>query len=294
MLERIFFYQQILNMNNNIKIYNYLDYRQFCHDWYKFKKNSDKEFTFKSFAKLADLKSPNYFQRIVSGKRNLSEKHLPGFKRAMNLSDHEYEYFKTLLHFDNASDSIKKTKFFNQLVSMRKIKGVHQISNNQLKYLDKWWYPIIRELVTIINFNEDYSILASSCIPKISESQAKAAVNYLLKNRYIKKSQTGLYEQQDPILSTGDEVRSLFVKKFHRENLSIGSELVDLISPEEREVSSINFSVSQKRYEKIKEEIQKFRRQLLNLVESDDDLPEKVYSASFQLFPRSAIPKNGK
>lgn len=269
------------------RIYSYFEYRDFCRDWYQYHKKSIKGFTYKSFADAAGLKSVNYFQRIVSGKRNLSVKNLEAFSKAMELSDHERRYFALMLEYDLAPDSVTKTRYLNRLMSMRKSKGMFQMKDYQLKYLDKWWYPIVRELVTVLDFKNEYACLAAACIPRISESQARAAVNYLLKHNYVKRNEYGRFVQATPIISTGDEVRSLYVRKFHRENLALSSDLVDCIEPDEREVSSITFSVSKPVYKDIKEEIQRFRKRVLEMINSDSQPAEGVYSASFQLFPRS-------
>lgn len=274
-------------MSEKPRIYSYFEYRTFCRDWYQYHKKSIKGFTYQSFADAAGLKSVNYFQRVVSGVRNLSAKNLEAFCKAMELNEHESRYFKMMLEYDLASDSVSKTRYLNKLMSMRKSKGMFQMKDHELKYLDKWWYPIVRELVTVLDYKNDYATLAAACIPRISESQARAAVNYLLKYNYVKRDERGRFVQATPIISTGDEVRSLYVRKFHRENLELSSDLVDIISPEEREVSAINFSVSRAVYKEIKEEIQRFRKRLLEMINADSKEADGVYSASFQLFPRS-------
>lgn len=278
-------------MEQKPKIYSYFNYRYFCRDWYLYHKKNTKGFTYHSFAESAGLTSLNYFQRIVSGKRNLSEKHVAAFGKAMSLTEHELTYLKCMLQYDTESNSNEKIGYLKKLLSMRKSKGLFHIQDRGLKYLDKWWYPIIRELATLIDFQDDYYTLANSCIPRISESQAQSAIRFLEKNNYLSKDKEGRYFQETPILSTGDEAYSLFVRKYHRDTIEHGCTLLDKIKPEERDVSSLTFSVSEEKFYEIKEEIQAFRKKLMEMIHSDEKPAERVYSAAIQLFPRSALTK---
>ena len=92
------------------------------------------------------------------------------------------------------------------------------------------------------------------------------------------------YEQTDRLVTTGDEVHSLAVHNFHLQNLMLAAESIDTVPRNQRDISSVVLSLSQKGFETAKEEIQKFRKKLLELAEKETGV-SKVYHANFQIFP---------
>ncbi|MEO5668060.1 MAG: TIGR02147 family protein, partial [Bdellovibrionota bacterium] len=53
-------------------ILRYGEYRAFLADFYAYKKSQRSGFSYRLFAAKAKLKSPNYLQLVMQGKRNLS------------------------------------------------------------------------------------------------------------------------------------------------------------------------------------------------------------------------------
>jgi hypothetical protein len=50
----------------------YTDYRTFLSDFYREKKNASPLFSYRTFCRMAELKSPSIFKEVVSGKRGLT------------------------------------------------------------------------------------------------------------------------------------------------------------------------------------------------------------------------------
>lgn len=267
-------------------IYRYINYRDYLYDWYLFQKRITPRFSYRALAELVGVCSHNYLQRIIRGNRNLSLKYLKEFCQALSLTRPESRYFKLLLEYDTASAAEKKTNLFKRIMIMREKEGKELMQESQLLFFDRWYRPIVRELLTLFPFDGDYKKLGSRCIPRISENDAREAVNYLRDNGFIKIGENGTYIQTSPVISTGDEIQSHFVRKYHQETMGVVSNLIDTIPPQEREVSTLTFSVSKDTYRKMKEEIRSFRKRMIDLAQADEN-PEMVYTASFQLVPRS-------
>jgi len=152
-----------------------------------------------------------------------------------------------------------------------------------------WYHNTIRELVTIVDFGEDYAMLGKMLTPTISARQAKASVNLLLNLGFLEKTAEG-YRQTDTAITTGDEVRSLAIQNFHLQNMRIASESIERCPANERDISSLVTGLSKKGFENVKKEIQLFRKRLVDII--DTDLPaERVYHINFQLFPTSVDKK---
>jgi uncharacterized protein (TIGR02147 family) len=271
-----------------IDVFKYLDYRDYLLEVFGILKKSQKGFSYRSFAKQACIPSPNYFFRVLKGARNLTDTYCQNICSAFFLKPDETLYFKALVDFNNEKKPEKKEEFLRRLLMLRHRRGEFRLQDKKLKFFAKWYYPIIRELVIVLEFGDDYNLLARNCIPRITAVQAKNAVRYLLANGFIRKDESEKYIQTDPVITTGAEVNSVFLRTYHRSTLRQCADALDSVKLADRDISSLTMSVSRKTFRDIKTEIQEFRKRLLTLAKQDPN-PELVCFTGFQLIPRSEM-----
>jgi uncharacterized protein (TIGR02147 family) len=274
-----------------IDLYSYFDYHAFLADYYAAKKAEDPAFSHRAFCARAGVAGSMYLQRIMTRKRKLSFGYINHFIKALSLHGRGAKYFRLLVAYGNQKNAAKKEAILKAMLPLRS-DNAHKIQNHQLRYFEKWYYPVVRELVTIGDFRDDYNRLAGAVVPRISPVQAKGAVRYLLKNGFIRKAGAGRYEQADAVVTTGPEVNSTILAGFHKKNLSLAIEAIDRIDRAERDVSSVTLSVSRDNYWRIKREIQHFRKNLLAIAQQEKK-PEVVCHVGMQLLPRSRMGKEG-
>ncbi|HEX3018738.1 MAG TPA: TIGR02147 family protein [Chitinispirillaceae bacterium] len=275
-----------LSTNQKVDIFNFFDYCEYLQAVYNWRKEHEDGFSHRRFSRDAGITSPNYLLRVLKGERTLSEEYSKKFCEALGLQKNEARYFSTLVLFNNETEVNRKEALLRSLLSLRYRRGLHRISDKKLQFFSKWYYPVIRELATILNFKNDYNLLARNCIPRITAQQAENAVNYLLKNGFLKTDESGNLLRTDPVISSGDEVSSTILRNYHKQTLTQSIEALDSIEKENRDISSLTLCVSRKTYSAIKKEIQDFRKRLLQIANEDDN-PELVCITGFQLLPRS-------
>jgi uncharacterized surface protein with fasciclin (FAS1) repeats len=98
------------------------------------------------------------------------------------------------------------------------------------------------------------------------------------------KDAAGRLVQADALLSTGAETRGLHIAAFHRAMTQRAIESIDLVPPEDRDISSLTLCLSRGGLRAFKERIQRMRRELLELSALEAQ-PEQVVQINFQLFP---------
>lgn len=270
-----------------LSVFDYFDYVEYLNDFYDELKKTRIGFSFRSFAQNAGIPSHSYLLRVIKRQRKLSPKYIDTFIKALNLKSLEAQYFSSLVFFNNSNKSSEKEKHLKTILSLRcRCKEEYRLADEQLDYFQHWYYPVIRELATVVNFQDDYALLGRMCNPSITEKQAKAAVSFLVKNKFLVPKLNGTYEVADPIVSTPPEVQSTILRKYHRDTLVQSSELLDTIDPFDRDVSSLTLKVDGDTYAEIKKEIQNFRKRLLHMAKKSKK-PTMVCHTGFQLFPRS-------
>jgi uncharacterized protein (TIGR02147 family) len=271
-----------------ITVFDYFDYRDYLRDVYDYLKGRRYGYSYRAFSQEAGISSHNFLPRIIRSDRNLSEEFIPVLAAYLKLSEKEKKYFETLVSFNNSKKPLIKEKYLKQLLALRVVNEEYRIEDKKLRFFEKWYYPVIRELVAICDFKEDYNLLARHCIPRITPVQAKGAVAFLVKNGFIKKRNDGRYSVTEAIIATEPEIDSAIIPKYHRITLQQCAEAVDTLKKEDRNFSSSTLRVSKEVYEEIKKEIFNFRKRLLSMAK-DCANPEMVCFTGFQLLPRSEV-----
>jgi len=266
-------------------IFEYLNYREFLGDYYSGQKATLPCFSYKYLANKAGFKSKSFFHEVLRGKKNLSRNSIFALGKTLNLNEKEFAYFELLVAFNQAVDHKQKDHFFHQLIGYNSRNKAHLLTKAQYEVCSHWYYMAIREIVTAIDFKNNYERLGKMLRPPISAKKAHQSVRLLLKLGLI-RPKNGRYEQTDLLVTTGDEVHSLAVHNFHLQNLAIAAESIDTIPRNERDISSIVLGLSQNGFETVKAEIQKFRKKLLAFAEKEEKI-RKVYYVNFQIIPTS-------
>lgn len=276
-----------------ISIYNFTSYREFLHDYYKEQKRLNSSFSYQAFADKAGFKTKTFIYKVIKGKKALAKQGTIKIAGAMGLKKRETDYFRAMVNFNNEKNIDDKEYYFHQLQKLSKRLEVGIIRKNQYNYFQQWYIAVIRELVTILDWKNDYKSLAKAVNPPITPKQAKDAVKLLIDLKMIKKLPTGKYIQKNKSITTGDLVKSLAVQKFQKQCMELASTAIDRHKKEVRDISTLTVGISDKGFHKITQEIKDFRRKLVEIVQRDEPV-NRVYHINFQLFPVSELPKNGK
>ncbi|NLP04131.1 MAG: TIGR02147 family protein [Fibrobacter sp.] len=265
-------------------IFLYTDYHSLLKDYYSFQKKSSKSFSFRSFAAKAGV-SQSMFKDIISGRRRLSLAVMKKYAAAMNLTQRETEYFGAIVQFVNCKTNYEKNLHFTRMQRLRRDCDIKILDESRYEFFRNWYHSAIRELVTLPDFREDYDWIAKKCIPGITASQARKSIETMLRLGILRRDPDRKLQPADPMISSEYEMRSLILRNFHSEMLSLAKDALERFEPRQREISSLTFGLSHKCYERIKERIRSFKEELMAMVLEDTDISEMVCQCNFQLFP---------
>ena len=129
-------------------VFAYLDYRAFLRDHYESRKG--RGFSFRAFARKANLGSPNYLKLVMDGERNLSGPMAARFARACGLEGDAAAYFEDLVHLGQARTSTERAAAYDRLKGFRRYRSVQKLELDHAEYHSTWYLPAIRELAARI------------------------------------------------------------------------------------------------------------------------------------------------
>jgi uncharacterized protein (TIGR02147 family) len=274
------------SVHQKLSIFEYTDFRAYLRDLCHFLKTSQRSFSFRLFSRAAGFSSPNFLKLVMDGKRNLSSESIEKFAKAFKLNKEEADFFRTLVHFNQAKTHTEKTHFAEKLLESRPYRALHPLKPAQYAYYSTWYLVPVRELIDTRGFREDPEWIARQLDPPITVSEARKALETLQALGMIGRNKEGRLIQKDAVLTTDDEVASASVAQFHREMIKKASESIDRFSGELREISSVTMSLSETGFRQAKEIVQRMRKDLLELA-GRDMAQNAVYQFNFQLFPVS-------
>jgi uncharacterized protein (TIGR02147 family) len=267
-------------------VFEYIDYRKFLNDYYAFKKNTSRAFSYRYFSAKAGFASPVFLKLVIEGQRNLSRASIEKFCAALGLTKKESMYFKNLVLFEQAKTADEKQEHYAVLRSIENAVSEKALEADQYDYFSNWYNIVIRELVTLFNFKDNFVLLGQSVSPSVSAREAEKSVELLRRLHLIKKRADGSYEQTDSAITTNGDIGLMAVRQFNKEMVLLAAKTIDVVTRDKRNVSGITVGISPVMYKIICTEIAAFKDRIVSLVRRDE-VSSSVYQLNIQLFPVS-------
>lgn len=266
-------------------VFAYLDSRRFLGDHYAHQKRTTRAFSYRSFARKAALKSPNYLKLVIDGERNLTPEMAHRFAAACGLSGQALTYFVDLVGFTQARTTDEKSARYERLIRFREHRSIHRIDIAYGQYHSRWFVPAIRELVFRRDFRRDPQWIAAQLLPAITEREAAEALDLLLELDLL-TDQDGVLVPTEALVTTGPEVKGLHYRQYHRTMMTRAAASLDDLPAAERDISSVTLCLGEDGVARMKDRVRAFRRELLQL-SADEPNPKRVVQVNFQVFPLS-------
>jgi uncharacterized protein (TIGR02147 family) len=269
-------------------IFEYIDYRKYLADYYQEKKETTQYFSYRYFSLKTGINSPSFLKSVIDGKRNLTTNMSEKFAKTLGFKSREKTYFLNLVAFNQAKTLKEKQLCYTILRTISKRVKESPVKGDQYDFLSSWYVPVIRELICIRNFNDDFDLLAAAVEPAIDPYQAKSSVELLLRLKMVEKLKTGIYKQTSTAITIDESISSMAVRSFTGTMIDHSKSSLETISKEQRHISGITMGISRKSYAIITKEIEAFKDRL-KIIVSQDNTVDSVYQINLALFPLSKI-----
>ena len=266
-------------------VYDFLDYREFLKQSIDERKAANKNFSLRFMAQKLEVNSAGLISQIISGKRNLSQDLIPAFCSLFKLNRRQSEYFSHLVSYNQSKKMGDKKNHLEKIISFKE-SPFQTIDIDKYQLFERWYYIAIREILALFPFRGDFQLLARMTIPPIKSQQAKEAIEVLLRLGFIEKDAKGVYHRKDQVMTTGDKAQDVSIHNFINNSMVLAQDALENQPKQDRSLSTVTLSLSEKEYELINEEIKAFRQKILKIAMNSKDV-DRVYQFNFQAFPVS-------
>jgi uncharacterized protein (TIGR02147 family) len=273
---------------NQPSIFDYLDYRTFLKDTFRYRKEQEAFFSHRYFARRAGFSAPNFVQLVITGRRNLTSASIPKVAKGLSLKAKEREYFECLVLMNQADSHDERNHYYQKMTGIRGVGAGKKLEKASFDYFSNWYYPVIREVATWGNGSMTAAEIAALLQPPVAVKEARRALTALMDLGLLEKDDQGRWRQCDAAVTTGPEVRSLVLANYHREMMRLAGESLERYPAEARDITSLTVSMSRDAMAALKEKIASFRRELLDLACQEEE-PGQVVQINFQAFPLTKV-----
>ncbi|MBD3240919.1 MAG: TIGR02147 family protein [Chitinivibrionales bacterium] len=274
-------------------VFDYIDFRQYLRALFAALRRRDPRFSYRGFARLAGSSSPNFLQLILARKMAPNLVQLKSLATSVGLEGRGLKYLRQLVAFDAARTLEEKDRALRAALRIAREDCARVLTTEQYDYYTCWYHSAIRAALGFYRMKageEDYAELGALLQPPVAPQRVEESVALLKRLGLIRVDADGLYVQSEATVTTGDEVRAVQVMQYQGETMRLGIQALERCPPERRDISTLTLNISEAGFERIRERIRAFRKELMNIAECDAN-DDRVYQCNFQLFPL-ALPAN--
>lgn len=276
-------------------VFAYLDYRRFLRDFYIEKKSKGAGFSYRNFSRRAGISAPNYLKLVIDGQRNLSQDMAGKFAGACGLEKRAAQYFVDLVAFNQATPGEERESAYRRLTSNKTYREARTLDVHHASYHSEWYIPAIRELAHHDDFRADPEWIACRMWPPIKAQEAQKALDVLMALGMLVPTEGEHGEKSvrlgEALVTTGPELQRFHIAQYHRMMMRQASDAIDQVPPHDRDISSLTLCLTPGSIARMKERIQRFRQELLELSALEEH-PSQVVQLNMQLFPLSIAEPN--
>jgi uncharacterized protein (TIGR02147 family) len=282
-------------------IFDYLDFRKFLADYFESRQRESPGFSKGDFSREVfcpgkkdgkKLKHRGYFNDIVNKgtvvTANTAELFIQAFKRDKELKfdKDEAQYFRALIAFNQATIPDEREMHFHHLISLNH--SPRRILNAEMLSLyNEWHHSVIRAILDVYNFKDDYAALAKNVSPPITPKQAKDSIKLLSSLGLIRKNDKGFWKPTDKSISAPPQAQNELIIQYQLALMEFAKQSLLTNHSRPQNIATNTISLSEEAFKTLRERLEKFRSEARAIVAKDDKPATKVYQLNIQLFPAS-------
>lgn len=252
-------------------IYEYVDYRKYLEDFYSYKKETDKTFSYAKFSLRSGLKSPNYFKLVKDNQRNLTNRNVHNFAKGLELkNNNEKSYFESLVFYCQSGTAEEKIHYLKRLkltLDKCRHKKLNILSNS---LFDSYASLIVRELVGMDDFKENYEWMRDRLAFDISKKELKVIISSLIENKLLERDKDGVLQYIEDFFIHAGDIPNEVVSNWHYQLIEKTLETVKKLPFSKRHLRANTGHINIKDFDKVNNEITEAVDNILNKYSQDE------------------------
>ena len=279
--------KQLLNeAREEIKIAQYLHYRDYLENLYKYLKPRIKSYSYLKFAQDLELGPNNSLLRLViTGKRRLTGKMAKRMGGPLQLSRLEESYWLALVSFSNSKEPGERERLLRRIMTLKAKLQPDTIDSTRLEYFTEWYHPVIREMAGRPDFRPDPKWVQARLVFPLRLEEVKRSLELLTKLGLIYYSaRENRYTRSDELLDTGPDAKGVAFVRYHQKMIELGRQSISRVASVDREIGGTTLYIPRDRIDLLKAKARSFLNEAFEMESADDGDSHAVVQLNVQLF----------
>jgi uncharacterized protein (TIGR02147 family) len=272
-----------------VNIFEFTDFREYLRCYYTEKKKANTRYSYQLLTQKAGFSNRGFIFNIIKGTRKLSKLNCSKLSQALEHSSREQEYFENIVAYSQADTEKERSYFLKQAFQVADKADIRLIEQDQYEYYSTWYHSAIRSLIDILPVRNNYAQLSRRLSPVVTVDQVKKSLQLLKRLGLIARGNDGCYHLTGRHVRTSNDISRTAKNQFHVACTELAKNALQNDPPDFRNAISMTLGLSRKMYEDIVKETQSFITSIVNIVENNDDTPDRVYQYELLLFPLSNV-----
>jgi hypothetical protein, TIGR02147 len=272
-------------------IYGYNDFRKFLTDYQTAREEQDVTFTKSAICKRLGIPNSRSYLKDVENGKKVTPTYVERFVKVLNLNNEEAQFFRMLVKFNQAENAEERELYLDQLISLNKTPK-RTIDQNAFSFFREWHHSVIRAMLDVMNFKDDYKLLSKALCPRVSLKKIKESITLLKSLGLIKSNENGYWKPSEKSVSTSDYMRDDLIVQYQIQCLDLAKQALIRQHDRPQKISTNTISLSNDCYIRIQKKIEKFKGEIRSLVHKDGKPSDYVYQLNIQLFPAAKISRD--
>ena len=284
---------EIKRMTAGITPTSFLEPKEYLAEVYRTLKEHVPQYSYIQFTEDLGFGVCNAMYLVIHGQRPLSSKGAAKICAALGITGTERRYFIGLVEVSRSARVREKDDVFEKLLSLKAKSLPTQLSRDQLSFYNDWYHAVILELLSLPQASDKPEWLAQALEPSVTVLKIKKSLALLEKLGFIVfDSEKDRLVPAQGVVSTGHEVMGMAIIRYHQQMIELGKAAMTTLDPDQRDISAITIAFPENKLIELKERIQSFRRDILEL-SSSQSANDTIIQMNIQMFPVATRPSKG-
>lgn len=278
---------KVLNMSLNSaqtipNVFEYEDVGSFLKDWFEYLKKNHK-MSLREITKDAEI-SVGYLSMVLSGKRRLTEKAFNKLISHLKLSPPEKKFLNLLHTIGETESPLLRVEALAEMAKISSFRKVNQKEYDTYKYLTKWYFVAIREMILLPDFKNDPNWIQERLRGRISLKEVSEALEFLEEKKLVLKDDSGKYYLSQVDLACKEGVYKISLAEFHRQILDMAHKSIHEVSRDKRYILGRTVAINATEFDKAKEIFDEAMKKI-EMLGSSKESDQEVYHFELVTFP---------
>jgi len=268
---------------SQLNIFSYRDFRLFIRDRLAELKAIDSKYSYQFLASRLGIASKSHIKMVVDAKHNISIELAERLGGIFELNRREQDFFLALVDYGQAADERCKQAALERLCAFGSFSKLHRLDLKQMDYYADPLMLALREMVELKDFSESPAYISSRLPYKVSTAGIRKAIAKLIELGLLERDTAGRLRHCEHHIATGDDMRSLAVRKYYRQRFKEASAALE-IPADRRRLGGLSCAVSRSTYKKICDILEESLGRIYVLLDEEEEADE-VYQLVTAIYP---------